>query len=150
MKLLAFLTVFILLLTGCSKKNKNDNTFVEGLKARDNSTRILLGYNKNGKLKSLLIKTENASQNIKLLFDSTGTLRGTMLENGKSNHATEYYVNGKPKGLTNLDSTGTGDAVYYYDNGNKKSEGRMAKHQYTGIWKYYNKEAELTKIDTLK
>ena len=61
----------------------------------------------------------------------------------KSNHIKEYYYkNGVRKGKGNfLDNHGKfGEWTWWYDNGNKKSEGSYDFEKKDGLWTYYNED----------
>jgi antitoxin component YwqK of YwqJK toxin-antitoxin module len=150
-QILTLLAICIVVLIGCSHDNYTKNGVKEVLKSKDNNTQFILSYGENGKVKSIIMTNTDSTQSVKVVFDTTGAVRATVLEKGrKRTHATEYYKNGRPMGLTNFDSTWTGDAIYYYENGNKRSEGHWTNDKQTGIWKNYNNKGELTKIDSSK
>jgi len=143
-----FLLSFLLsMLTGCTGKT---DSRTETIKTKDPQTKLIVQYGANGRVAKITTTNSDSSQSLIVLFDTMGIIYSTGLnKNGKRIHSTEYYANGRPMGLTNFDSTITGDAIYYFDNGLKKSEGRWEHYRMTGIWKNYNDKGEIIKIDTL-
>jgi antitoxin component YwqK of YwqJK toxin-antitoxin module len=132
----------------CNEHRENKNSDAESFSTSDNQTRIKID-SKNGR--HVTISNKDSSQSVIVAFDSTGTVLYTSLETNKTrSHSVEYYRNGRPRGLVNLDTSVTGYAIYYYDNGNKKSEGRWENARQVGPWTKYNDKGEIIKIDTLE
>lgn len=151
MKAIIFSTTLVFSLTSCLDKSTNIKTTKEFIKTKDANVQLIVDYLENGNANSVIVRNSDSTQSVFILIDSAGIVGATRIEkNGKRTHAIEYYKNGRPKGLTNFDSTITGDVIYYYDNGNKKSEGRWTNGHQTGIWKNYNDKGYLIKIDTLE
>ena len=148
--------LFVILITAaaCSKPVKQPEleTADFTVKTRDPDKMIRLNYYPNGRLRSVTTANVDSTQIIKTFFiDSTGLVGGTQLKTGAvQQHVVEYYPNGKPMGLVNLDSTSTGDAFYYHPNGQRSKEGRLINGKYSGVWMNYEEDGTLTRIDTLK
>lgn len=145
--------VFLLvlpLLTGCFKNKSSKRNRQEILCSDDGSIKILIDYNSNKRIRKLTIQKDSLKC-ATIGFNKSGEIDFTGIEkNNRRTHVVEYYPNGRPIGLVNLDSLGTGDGVYYYDNGSKKSEGKWRGYSRVGIWMDYNENGELIKVDTLE
>jgi antitoxin component YwqK of YwqJK toxin-antitoxin module len=147
------LVAFLIAAAACTKPAKQPEleTADFTVKTRDPDKMIRLKYYPNGKLRSVIVDVDS-TQIIETFFvDSTGLVGGMQLKTGAvQQHVVEYYPNGKPMGLVNLDSTSTGDAFYYYPNGQRSTEGRLINGKSSGVWMNYDKDGTLTRIDTLK
>jgi antitoxin component YwqK of YwqJK toxin-antitoxin module len=149
MRTLSTISTMIVILTSCSNKDQHvDN---QTIVTNDPNTFFIVKYYANGAIHEILTTNKDSSQTVKTDYDSSGTLLfSAIIKNNIQTHVTEYYPNGRPRGLTNFDSTNTGDATYYFDNAQKSSEGHWEKFKQVGVWREYNKKGELIKIDTLK
>ena len=148
------LLAILLVASGCSdpvEQPRPENA--DGvIRTKDPEKMIQLEYFPDGRLRSVTTANVDSTQIIKTFFvDSTGLVGGTLLKTGAEQlHGVEYYPNGKPMGLVNLDSTSTGDAFYYYPNGQRSTEGRLVNGKSSGVWMNYDEDGTLTRIDTLK
>ncbi len=148
------LVAFLIAAAACTKPVKQPElgTADFTVKTRDPDKTMRLEYYPNGRLRSVTTANDDSSQTIKTFFvDSTGLVGGMQLKTGAvQQHVVEYYPNGKPMGLVNLDSTSTGDAFYYYPNGQRSTGGRLINGKQLGVWMNYDEDGTLTRIDTLK
>ena len=120
-----------------------------GQETLDNENRVSIVH-ENG-VKIITISNRDSSQKVSIAYDSTDAiLYTTVATHNARPHSVEYFTNGRPKGLVNFDSTMSGHAVYYYDNGHIKSEGHWQNGKMNGVWYNYSTEGVIIKIDTLE
>lgn len=147
------MAAIFLMATACSSPTEPTSVNADGaLKTKDLDKTIHLEYYPSGKLKSAVILDADSAQTVTAWFnDSTGLVAHTAVKTmGRQDHFVEYYSNGRPMGLVNFDSTTTGDAFYYYPNGQKREDGKWFNGEQRGIWRHYSEDGTLIRVDTLK
>lgn len=86
----------------------------------------------------------------KIMKDTAGRITGfVQFKNHIRTAYAEYYPNGQLKASLLLDSLGRfdGEAKYYYEDGQIKSEGVYHKGLFSGTWKNYSAEGVLLYTD---
>lgn len=151
MKKVLLMLLLLPALTSCLNKHPNKKGSPGIFYPQEENTKIAIEYYDNKQIKRVTILGKDSSQSAVVGFDSSGGISFSGINvNNRRTHTIEYYPNGRPKGLVNVDSLGTGDAIYYYDNGNKKWEGRLQANLQIGIWKTFDQNGVLTRLDTVR
>ncbi len=85
-----------------------------------------------------------------VMKDSTGSIRQVILaKKDTRTFFAQYYANGQVQADLPLDELGQyhGEAVYYYENGNKESCGVYRHGVKNGEWKNYDSKANLLSVE---
>ena len=97
-------------------------------------------------------KNKGDSSIFKILEDSLHNIKGINISrNGINIFGAEYYANGQIKGDVPINKSGEteGLATYYYEDGRIRCKGYWKEYQQVGEWKYYDKDGNPVKSDSL-
>lgn len=142
-----FAHTLCLLALSCSNR---DNGNSETIATRDPQVTLQLDYRDNGTLHTVRIASKDSTQAARLDFDKEHRLYGFEgVRDRALRNAVEFFENGRPAGLRNVDEKGTGHAVYYHENGAIRSEGWLVGEKRFGIWRDFDSTGVLVKIDTV-
>jgi antitoxin component YwqK of YwqJK toxin-antitoxin module len=153
-----WLTLFlIIVLNSCYHKDKEakkiirvDTNWLDSIK-RKSDTSWIKPYRNNEFVTSEYYIDKKDSIVTQLMKDSAGAIRQIIIakyDNIRLFFA-EYYANGQLKASLQFDSTGkyNGQAKYYYQNGQVKSEGIFVHGFFSGQWKNYDEKGKFISKD---
>lgn len=136
-----------LLALGCSTRDTGNS---ETITTRDPGVTLQLNYHDDGTLKTVRLASVDSSQVTRFDLDKEHRLYGFEVVRDRSlRNAIEFFENGRPAGLRNVDANGSGHAVYYHENGAIRSEGWLVGEKPVGIWRDFDSTGLLVKIDTI-
>jgi antitoxin component YwqK of YwqJK toxin-antitoxin module len=153
-----WLSLFLIIVfNSCYHKDKEDKKIIkvdtnwlDSIK-RKSDTSWIKPYRNNEFVTSEYYIDKKDSIVTQLMKDSAGTLRQIIIakyDNIRLFFA-EYYANGQLKAKLPLDNMGkyNGQAKYYYQNGQVKTEGTFTRGFFSGEWKNYDKNGKLISKD---
>jgi antitoxin component YwqK of YwqJK toxin-antitoxin module len=153
-----WLTLFLIIVfNSCHHKDKETNkimkvntNWLDSIKQKSD-TSWKKPYRNNEFVTSEYYIDKKDSIVTQLMKDSAGTIRQIIIakyDNIRLFFA-EYYANGQLKASLPLDGMGkyNGQAKYYYQNGQVKSEGTFIHGFFSGKWKNYSENGRLISKD---
>jgi hypothetical protein len=142
-----FPLILCLVALSCSNVDKGNS---ETIATRDPQVTLQLDYREDGTLQTVRISSKDSSQVARLDLDREHRLFGFAgIRDRSLRNAVEFFENGRPAGLRNVDAHGTGHAVYYHENGAIRSEGWLVKEKWIGVKREYDSTGALIRVDTI-
>ncbi len=154
MKIVLFLSVFMLFLFSCIQQNGNSkilaNSFIDSI-IRSSDSSYEKPYYRTDFVTASYYTNKKDSTVCQLMKDSADIIRQIIIAKKDIRiFFGSYYKNGQLQADLPLDEFGQyhGTGTFYYEDGNLQSTGSFNQGLKTGTWKVYDEKGKLTATDT--